>query len=199
MISRIVVATRNPDKLREIQNKLGSLPIRLLSLADFPSLREVEEDRPDLLGNAIKKAVETARATGLAALADDTGLEVEALHGAPGVISARYSGPGATHDSNCRKLLEEMQNVPAGLRQAHFRTVICLRTEDGLYCVEGVLDGTIGFQKCGDNGFGYDPIFVLPDGRTLAELELTEKNRVSHRARALDKLASLMIALTPNP
>ena len=199
MISRIVVATHNPDKLREIQNKFGGLPIQLLSLADFPSLREVEENQPDLLGNAIKKAVEIARATGLPALADDTGLEVEALHGAPGVLSARYSGPGATYNSNCRKLLNEMRDVSAELRQARFRTVICLRTSDSLYCVEGVLDGTIAFEKRGAQGFGYDPIFVLPDGRTLAELELSEKNRVSHRAQALEKLAKLMTALFRNP
>jgi XTP/dITP diphosphohydrolase len=199
VISQLVVATHNPDKLREIQNKLGGLSIKLLSLAENPSLREVEEDLPDLLGNAIKKAVETARATGLPALADDTGLEVEALRGAPGVLSARYSGPAATYDSNCQKLLDELQNVPEGMRQAHFRTVICLRASDGLYCVEGVLDGTIGFEKRGARGFGYDPVFVLPDGRTLAELELSEKNRVSHRAQALEKLAKLMTALVPNP
>jgi len=199
VISQLVVATHNPDKLREIQNKLSGLPIQLLSLADFPSLREVEEDQPDLLGNAIKKAVGTARATGLPALADDTGLEVEALHGEPGVLSARYSGPGATYDSNCRKLLNEMRDVLAEVRQARFRTVICLRTDDGLYCVEGVLDGTIAFEKRGAQGFGYDPVFVLPDGRTLAELELSEKNQVSHRARALEKLAKLMTALFQNP
>lgn len=199
MIAEFVVATRNPDKLREIQEKLGNLPLKLLSLADFPSLCDVVEDQPDLLGNAIKKAVETAHATGLIALADDTGLEVEALSGAPGVFSARYSGPAATYDSNCRKLLADMRSVPEGRRQARFRTVICLRTEDGLYCVEGTLQGTIGTEKRGTHGFGYDPIFVLPDGRTLAELELPEKNRISHRAQALDEMAKLMTFLFRNP
>jgi XTP/dITP diphosphohydrolase len=199
VISQILVATHNPDKLREIQEKLSGLPIRLLSLADFPSLSEVEEDQPDLLGNAIKKAVEISRATGFLTLADDTGLEVEALDGAPGVMSARYSGPGATYDSNCQELLHALQDVPEPMRQACFRTVICLRTIDGLYCVEGVLDGTIALEKRGGQGFGYDSVFVLQDGRTLAELELREKNRVSHRARALEKLTKLMTVLFRNP
>jgi XTP/dITP diphosphohydrolase len=125
-------------------------------------------------------------------LADDTGLEVDALNGAPGVLSARYSGPNATYASNCRKLLDEMVSIPDGQRKARFRTVICLRTTDGLNCVEGVLEGAIGFEPRGAGGFGYDPIFVLPDGRSLAELDLSEKNLLSHRAQALDKMMRLL-------
>ncbi len=192
MTPSLLVATRNPDKLREIQDKLRGLPLEILSLADFPLVREVVEDRPDLLGNAIKKAVDVATAAGIPVLADDTGLEVEALGGAPGVMSARYSGPGATYDSNCRKLLAEMAYVPPDRRHAQFRSVMALRTDDALYCVEGKLEGTIGSEKRGELGFGYDPVFVLADGRTLAELTLGEKNEISHRAQALAKMARII-------
>ncbi|MDD5088687.1 MAG: RdgB/HAM1 family non-canonical purine NTP pyrophosphatase [bacterium] len=195
MLRRIIVASNNPDKFREIQEKFSALPLILQSLADFPFVPKVVEDQPDLPGNARKKAVEVWRAAGLWTLADDTGLEVVALGGAPGVFSARYSGPGATYESNCLKLLEEMHHVPEGERQAAFRTVICLRTDEREYCVEGTLQGTIGRNPRGENGFGYDPIFVLSDGRTLAELSLEEKNRISHRGRALVKTEMLLRGL----
>ncbi len=188
----LVIATRNRDKFREIQDKLRALPLATLSLADFPFVEEVIEDQPDLYGNAIKKATEVSRQTGLWALADDTGLEVDALDGAPGVYAARYSGPGATYESNCRKLLEEMREVPEGKRQARFRTVMSLRTHDGLYCVEGKVEGSIGRERRGDQGFGYDPVFVMPSGRTMAELDLEEKNRISHRGQAVDRIATLI-------
>jgi XTP/dITP diphosphohydrolase len=189
---RLVVATRNRDKFREIQELLSALPLALLSLADFLFVQEVVEDQPDLCGNAIKKATQVAAQVGLWTMADDTGLEVEALNGAPGVHAARYSGPGATYESNRRKLLHEMRDVPDGQRQARFRTVICLRTDSGLYCVEGVLDGSIGREPRGTGGFGYDPVFTLKDGRTLAELSLEEKNRVSHRGQALERMTRLL-------
>lgn len=188
----LVIATRNRDKFREIQDKLKTLPLASLSLADFPFVQGVVEDQPDLYGNAVKKATEVARQTGLWALADDTGLEVEVMQGAPGVMSARYSGPGATYESNCLKLLSEMQDVPDGKRQARFRTVVCLRTHDGLYCVEGKVEGTICRERRGNRGFGYDPIFVLPSGMTMAELELEEKNRISHRGQAVERMAALI-------
>jgi XTP/dITP diphosphohydrolase len=196
---RIVVASRNKDKFREIQDKLRALPLAILSLADFPLVGEVIEDQPDLLGNAIKKAVEVSRQVGTWALADDTGLEVDALGGEPGVMSARYSGPGATYRSNCQKLLREMADVPDERRTARFRTVICLRTHDGLHCVEGKVEGAIGREPHGEGGFGYDPVFVLPDGRTLAELDLKEKNQISHRGRALDNMAELLGFLLKTP
>ena len=187
-----MIATRNRDKFREIQDKLRALPLAILSLADFPFVEEVIEDQPDLYGNAMKKANQVARQTGLWALADDTGLEVSALNGDPGVFSARYSGPGATYESNCVKLLAEMQEVPEGKRQAQFKTVMCLRTGDGLFCLEGIVEGTIGRERRGSGGFGYDPVFVLPSGQTMAELELAEKNRISHRGRALDRVDALL-------
>jgi XTP/dITP diphosphohydrolase len=189
---RILVASRNRDKFREIQDKLIALPLVILSLADFPMVREVDEDQPDLFGNAIKKAMQVSAESGEWALADDTGLEVDALDGAPGVLSARYSGPGATYESNCLKLIEEMRDVPDGQRKARFRTVMSLRTDHGLFCVEGVLEGTIGRERIGNGGFGYDPVFVLPSGRTLAQLDLTEKNSLSHRGRALERMSELI-------
>jgi XTP/dITP diphosphohydrolase len=192
VLCRLVVASNNSDKFREIQEKLNPLPLALQNLADFLWVEKVVEDQPDLLGNAVKKASAVAQATGLWALADDTGLEVDALHGEPGVMSARYSGPGATYQSNCEKLLREMAAVPDGQRQARFRCVLCLKTEDGLYCVEGKVEGIIGRTTRGSSGFGYDPLFILPSGKTLAEVSLAEKNAISHRGQALDKMTDLL-------
>jgi XTP/dITP diphosphohydrolase len=195
VLRRLVVASNNSDKFREIQEKLSPLPLALQSLADFLWVEKVVEDQPDLRGNAIKKAVTVAQTVGLWALADDTGLEVDALHGAPGVMSARYSGPGATYQSNCEKLLREMADVPNDRRQARFRCVLCLKTEDGLYCVEGKVEGVIGRSPHGTGGFGYDPIFVLSSGKTLAEISLDEKNVISHRGQALNKMTDLLTFL----
>ncbi len=191
-MQRIVIATNNANKFREIQEKLSGYPVELLSLADFSSLSPTVEDQPDLLGNAIKKAREAAHGTGLWALADDTGLEVDALNGAPGVYSARYAGEKATYADNCKKLLREMTNVPDGKRHARFRAVICLASEDGTYCTEGRLDGHINRAARGSKGFGYDPVFELADGRTLAELDMNEKNRLSHRGLAVEKMMKLV-------
>jgi len=174
--------------------------VELLSLAEFSSVPETIEDQPDLLGNAIKKATEAFHATGLWTMADDTGLEVSALGGAPGVYSARYSGPGATYASNCEKLLREISGVKEEDRSAVFRCVIALKTPDGLYCVAGELEGRIAEAARGSKGFGYDPVFELPDGRMLAELETHEKNRLSHRGLAVEKMQSLLgFLLTPLP
>ncbi|MCB9357098.1 MAG: RdgB/HAM1 family non-canonical purine NTP pyrophosphatase [Calditrichaeota bacterium] len=189
---KLVVASRNADKFREIQEKLSDLPIELVSLAEFPSLAATIEDQPDLIGNSIKKAREAHDGTGLWAMADDTGLEVEALGGAPGVYTARFAGENATYADNCRKMLREMSGVPSEKRVAHFKTVIALKTHDGLHCVEGILPGRIAFAERGQKGFGYDPVFELADGRTLAELELAEKNRLSHRGQAVEKMKILL-------
>jgi XTP/dITP diphosphohydrolase len=166
--------------------------LEILSLAEFSFVREVHEDRPDLLGNAIKKACQVAEDIHEWVLADDTGLEVDALNGAPGVYSARYSGENATYESNCRRLLAEMESVPDNNRQARFRTVICLRTPDSLHCVEGVLEGRIIRDFRGSQGFGYDPLFELPTGKTLAEIDFAEKNRISHRGQAIEKIRVLL-------
>lgn len=192
MRRRLVVASRNPDKFREIQAKLEGLPVELLSLADFGSLPPTVEDAPDLMGNAVKKAVECHRATGLWAMADDTGLEVDALNGAPGVYTARFAGEGATYASNCAKMLDETRGVPGDKRGAAFKTVIALKTDDGCYCVEGRLDGRICETARGSEGFGYDPVFEIVDGRTLAEISFIEKNGLSHRAQAVGKMRDLL-------
>jgi XTP/dITP diphosphohydrolase len=183
----LVIATRNPDKLREIAHRIQDLPVDVRDLTGFLSLPPVIEDKPTLLENALKKALEVAQQVHEWVLADDTGLEVEALSGAPGVHSARYSGPGATYESNRRKLLAALEAIPDDQRNACFRTVVALRLENSVHLFEGVLHGRIGRMERGRHGFGYDSIFELPDGRTLAEIELEEKNRISHRAQALQR------------
>ncbi len=183
---RLVLATRNAHKVAEISRLLAGAGVECLSLDAFPAFPETDEDLPTLEGNAGKKAAEAARACGTWALADDTGLEVEALGGAPGVLSARWAGPGCSYADNCAKLLRELSGVPAARRAARFRTVMALSDPAGRGdAAEGRLDGAIAEVPRGSGGFGYDPLFALPDGRTLAELAPDEKNAVSHRGRAL--------------
>lgn len=187
---RLLLATRNPHKTREISEILGISSVELVSLEAFPDIPEVVEDQATIEGNARKKAVENARQSGLWALADDTGLEVQALDGAPGVFSARYAGPGCDFAANNHKLLSALQGVPAARRAAAFRTVMALSDPSGGVIIEaGRLDGTIAESPAGAGGFGYDPIFFVPErGKTLAEMSLQEKNGLSHRAGALRKM-----------
>lgn len=195
---RLVLATRNKNKVAEISRLLDGAGVVCETLDAHPGVPEVEEDRPTLEGNADKKALEVARATGQWALADDTGLEVDALGGAPGVISARWAGPGCTYADNCAKLLRETAGVPAAKRGARFRTVMSLASPDGTVSrVEGRLDGAVAEAARGTGGFGYDPVFVLPDGRTLAELSPDEKNAISHRGLALRAILPKLRALKP--
>lgn len=192
---KILLATKNRHKVHEMRALLASLPFELLSAADMPELPEVDEDQPTLAGNAMKKAETLLRITGLPSLADDTGLEVEALGGAPGVFSSRYSGPGATYASNVAKLLRALDGVPAERRHARFRTVIAFARPEGTQTVEGVCEGEIIQAPRGDGGFGYDPVFLISSlGKTLAELSLEEKNRISHRGAALRRLRELLAA-----
>lgn len=192
---RLVLATRNVHKVAEISRLLEGR-VECATLDAYPGVPEVVEDRDTLEGNAEKKAVETARATGAWALADDTGLEVEALGGAPGVVSARWAGPGCSYADNCAKLLRELEGVPAPRRRASFRTVMALSDPSGrTEFAEGRLDGAIASRPSGAGGFGYDPLFALPDGRTLAELDADEKNAVSHRGRALRAILPKLRAL----
>ena len=189
----LILATHNLHKVEEMRQALQGLPYRILSASDIPGgLPEVVEDGMTLLFNAKKKAKSAAQATGLLALADDTGLEVEALEGAPGVFSARYAGESATYEENNRKLLAELAALGKPSRKAVFRTVLSLaeplpsKREDW---VEGRVEGLITERLSGSQGFGYDPVFYLPQlGKTFAELSLEEKNKVSHRGRALQKL-----------
>ena len=183
----VVLATRNQHKVQEIRALLADLPITFLSLADFPDLPDVVENGSTCEENAVKKACETAAGTGHWALADDTGLEVDALGGRPGVYAARYAGEHATYVDNCEKLLEELKNIPSGKRGARFLTVMALSDPEGhTEVVEGALEGQITDQFYGSQGFGYDPVFYVSKAhKTLAEMTLDEKNELSHRGQAL--------------
>lgn len=189
----LLVATRNAGKLREISEVLCLPGLRLLSLADFPGIPVAEETGRTFAENALLKARVAAYHTGLPALADDSGLEVEALGGRPGVLSARYSSPDAGDQSNIEKLLREMADVPDGRRKARFVCRAALAHQGRAYEAGGELEGVIVREPRGGGGFGYDPVFLLPDrGLTLAELEPGEKNRLSHRAQALRKLGPMI-------
>ncbi|HMS82268.1 MAG TPA: XTP/dITP diphosphatase [Nitrospira sp.] len=186
LIKELVLATRNPDKGRELAVLLEGLGIRIRTLAEFPAVPEVEEDGETCEANAIKKAREVARSTGLPSVADDTGLEVEALGGRPGVFAARYAGEHATYEDNCRKLLRELERVPREARRARFLTVAAIAFPSGdIHITQGSLEGMIAEHPIGDRGFGYDPVFLVPEFRkSLAQLTIEEKNCISHRAKA---------------
>jgi XTP/dITP diphosphohydrolase len=188
----LVIATRNPGKVRELRDLLDGLGVNLLSLADFPELPEIPEAGATFAANAAAKALEVARATGRPALADDSGLVVDALGGRPGVFSARYAqdvtAPRPPTDAdNWQKLLKAMQGVPWEARGARFVCEIALALPDGrIFRVQGECAGRIAFEPRGNQGFGYDPVFWVADyGATMAELGPAVKNRISHRARAL--------------
>jgi len=192
---KLVIATRNAHKLEEIHDIFDFQNLEVLSAFDFPHVPDVVEDGETLEANAVKKAVEIARATGCWALADDSGLEVDALDGAPGVYSARYAGEHCSYADNNAKLLEELAGKTD--RSARFRTVIALSNPEGnAKTVSGECPGVIIGELRGTNGFGYDPLFV-PDGysETFAELDSSVKNRISHRANALHKAHDAWTAL----
>ncbi len=195
MIREVVLATRNCDKGREIAAILSGAGSTIRTLAEFPEMPEVVEDGETCEANAIKKAREVAAWTGLTAIADDTGLMVDALGGRPGVYAARYAGEQASYEDNWRKLLAELKGVPSAKRTARFMTVAAIAHphDDRVTAVEGVLDGAIAMEPRGARGFGYDPVFLVPElGKTLAELTDEEKNRLSHRARAFAKVRELL-------
>lgn len=194
---RLVIATFNRDKLAELAALLDRPDLELTSLADVPGAIAPEETGSTLVENARIKARAAHALTGLPSLADDTGLEVDALGGAPGVHAARYAGPGARDEDNVRKLLEALGGVPRERRTARFRTVCVAILGDGREQVaEGVLEGRIALAARGDQGFGYDPVFELDAaGTTLAELNAGEKNRISHRARAVRAMAAALETL----
>ncbi len=191
MPEQIVLASSNPHKVEELRATLAPLNIELKSSADFPGLEEVIEDAPTLQGNALKKAEYLFRMTGLPSLADDTGLEVDALDGAPGVYSARYAGEKASYEDNVQKLLREMKGKAD--RNARFRTALVFMNNSGTFVFNGVCDGRIRKEKSGSGGFGYDPVFE-PAGytETFAELDQDEKNAISHRGRAVQKFVDFL-------
>lgn len=189
----IVLASRNEHKIEELRATLASLGITLQSTYDFPDLEEVEEDQDTLEGNALKKARYVHRQTELPALSDDTGLEVDALNGRPGVFSARYAGENASYQDNVDKLLDELNGVPMERRGGQFRTVAAFVTDDNSYTFEGVCRGMIISEERGSGGFGYDPVF-LPAAykKTFAELDSEIKNEISHRGKAIQKFTDFL-------
>lgn len=185
-MKRLVLATHNKDKVKEFHDLLAGLDIEVVSLDAFPAVGEIKEDGETLEENALIKAREVHRVTGLPSLADDTGLEVFYLNGAPGVFSSRYAGEHATYEDNVRKLLRDLGGVPPRRRRAQFRCVLAYVGADrSEHLVEGVCGGVMTESPRGTNGFGYDPVF-LPEGHagTFGELSAEEKNAISHRARA---------------
>lgn len=202
MIRDIVIASRNRGKIVEIAQILAELPVKWTSAVDWPEAPVVVEDGTTYAENARKKATAVARALGRWALADDSGIEIDALGGRPGVDSAVWSGPGATDASNNEKLLRELASVPDERRTARYCAVVVVADERGRIVVEadGACEGVIGRERRGSGGFGYDPLFHVPEfGRTMAELGLEIKNRISHRAQALFRLREpLELALRPS-
>lgn len=186
---KIVVATQNIDKQKEIYSLLKDLNINVLGMEYFPEIEDIEETGLTLIENSFIKSKTVNQITGLACLADDTGLEVDALNGAPGVFSARYAGENPTYDDNVRKLLFELQDTPENLRTARFRTVISYVDSENEFYDEGTIEGKITLESSGVDGFGYDSVFV-PNSyeKTFAEMSKERKNKISHRAVALNKM-----------
>lgn len=192
----IVLATKNKKKVEEIKKIFGVMDTasRIYTLNDFPAVGDVEEDGDSFEANALKKAKHVHAATRMTAIADDSGLEVDALEGAPGVFSARYAGEGASDDQNSGKLLEALKDVPDEKRTARFACCIALVSSTEEKTFMGYVEGTIGRELKGNNGFGYDPLFY-PKGsnRTFAEMSDAEKNATSHRANALRELQKCLL------
>ncbi|MBU8922095.1 MAG: RdgB/HAM1 family non-canonical purine NTP pyrophosphatase [Bacteroidales bacterium] len=194
---KIVLATRNQGKIREIREILAGTGIETVTLDDYDSFDEPEETGSTFTENAMIKAKATFEVTGLPSLADDSGLEVDALDGGPGIRSARYGGEGLNDIDRCRRLLSELEGVAAEGRKARFRCAMVLypvpSTGEGAFVTEGVLDGIIAREPAGENGFGYDPVFYIEEMKgTAAEIGPEKKNSISHRYRALIEMKSLL-------
>lgn len=191
----IAAATGNKNKINEIKDKLSALKdINVISYSDLGINPDIEENADTFCGNALIKAREVCRLTGLTAMADDSGLVVDALDGEPGIYSARYGGPGLDDRGRYMLLLEKMKNIPEGRRGARFVCAIALVFPDGReITAEGECEGLITAGPEGEGGFGYDPVFYVPEkGKTMAMLSMEEKNMISHRGRALEKIASIL-------
>ncbi len=192
----LVLATHNPDKQGEMNAVLSDLGLDVIGLDQYPEIDDIPENGTTLLENALIKARAVHLKTGFPALADDTGLEVDALHGAPGVYSARFAGEDATYQDNVKKLLSVMAGVSRQNRTARFRTVVALIDSDTELWAEGIIEGLITREQRGAGGFGYDPIFEAADtGKTFSEMSAAQKNEISHRARALQKMRKKLITI----
>ena len=188
----IVIATHNPDKKKEMVIALNDLGVNILSLGNFPEIGEIEETGSTLLENSLIKARTVFAKTGIPAIADDTGLEVDALNGAPGIYSARYAGENVSYQDNVKKLLSELSGVKEKLRNACFRTVISFYSPEKELWVDGSIEGMITKKPLGSKGFGYDSVFLVKqNGLTFGQMEKEEKDKISLRGLALNKMVKL--------
>ena len=193
LVKDIVIATHNSDKKKEIMIALHELGVNILFLDNFPEIGEIEETGSTLLENSLIKARTVSAITGKPAIADDTGLELDALNGAPGIYSARYAGINVSYEDNVRKLLSEMSSTDMDSRTARFRTVVSFHSSNKELCTEGVIEGSITMNAIGTGGFGYDSVFrAEKTGKTFAEMARQEKNKISHRGVALEKMCKLL-------
>ena len=198
MKMKIVLATHNRDKCAEMEAIMKDMPIQLLTLNEFPEIEEIIENGKTLEENALIKAKTVHKITHLSAIADDTGLEVDALDGKPGIYSARYSGENCSYYDNVNKLLKEMENIPPQKRSALFRTAIAYVDENMELTTEGVVEGVIIDVMKGIDGFGYDPVFYMPGmKKTYAEMSMNEKNQISHRGKAVKNMQILLQSRLP--
>ena len=193
----MLIATHNKGKVGEIRALLDGLDVEVLSLSEFPHVSPAEESGSTFVENAVIKARHAAAAAGITAVADDSGIEVDALGGQPGVMSARFSGPGATDESNNRKLLDLLRDVPPDRRTARFVSVIAVCDPAGnVETATGLCEGVVATSPRGSGGFGYDPLFIVPElGKTFAELGVEEKNTISHRGRALRAARPILLRM----
>jgi XTP/dITP diphosphohydrolase len=194
MPPELLVATHNAGKIGELVDIMSGMPVDIRSLADVSLTLEVEETGSSFKENAIIKATTYASASGMLTIADDSGLEVDALGGRPGVHTARYGGTGLTPEERYLRLLEALADVPTEMRSARFRSVIVLARPEGIVgTAEGTCEGMIALHPAGNGGFGYDPIFYLPErGQTMAELSPASKHLISHRGRAMKAIKPLL-------
>ncbi len=191
---KLLLATQNKHKVDELMRLLEPYALEVVSLLDYPEIGEIVEDGDTLEANALIKAKAGYAHCGLPTIADDTGLAVAALNGAPGVYAARYAGENATYDQNVQKMLDELQSVPAEKRQAQFQTAAVFYDGDVIISALGEVPGIITETRQGESGFGYDPIFYIPEKQlTYAQMSIAEKNQLSHRKQAFEKLLNKLL------
>ena len=196
---KLVLATHNKDKCAEMAAILSEYPIDLLTLEEFPEIGDIIEDGNSLKENALIKARAVFKQTHLPSWGDDTGLEVDALGGEPGIYSARYAGESCSYSDNVNKLIKNMQSIPEKQRMAQFKTAIAYVSENMELVSEGAVEGLIATMPKGVGGFGYDPVFYVPEqGKTYSEMKMKEKNKISHRGKAIQEMLKLLQSRLPN-